>query len=365
MLFRSQPRAKNYKEDVVGPKARSKAVFRAVARSRWLVAQWGMLLVGVALVVLLVTRPAIGLALLWNVIIPIAPALIVVAPGLWRNICPMATVSLLPQALGLARGAFLSSRGVGNVALIGAVALVGVVILRHASLNANGVASAMVLTIAAAAAFGMGIRYEGRSGWCNGLCPIHVVEKLYARAPAVTFRNARCDTCRRCTVPCPDSTPAMTANRSRAALGRWVGLVFTGGFAGFVWGWFQVPDYAGALTLAEAGSCVAWPLGGALVSLLAYWVIRSLIGDSIRARNTLDNLCAAAAVCSYYWYRIPALVGFGEFYRTGLLYDLSSTLPYAAITVARVLTTSFFVWFLVIRPSPRRSWTTRPVTSAA
>ena len=49
----------------------------------WRAAQNTLLLAGALLVGLLVYFPGAGLAILWNILIPVAPALIVVAPGLW------------------------------------------------------------------------------------------------------------------------------------------------------------------------------------------------------------------------------------------------------------------------------------------
>ena len=63
------------------------------ARALWYAAQYLLLLGGLALVWLLMARPAVGIAIMWNILIPAAPALVTILPGLWRNICPMATFS--------------------------------------------------------------------------------------------------------------------------------------------------------------------------------------------------------------------------------------------------------------------------------
>jgi len=68
---------------------------------------------------------------------------------------------------------------------------------------------------------------------------------------------------------------------------------------------------------------------------------------------------ATAAVSTYYWYRIPALAGFGPYPGTGLLYDLSGVLPDISL-ISHVLTTLFFVWFLLVRNNPGISWLKRP-----
>jgi len=328
----------------------------------WSVVQGCVLLAAVALVGALLVAPAVGLVVLWNVLIPAAPALVVVAPGLWRNVCPMATVSLLPRRLGHWRRRVPSPRAIGILYLLSVAALSLAVMLRHAVFDTGGPSSAGLLVAASTVAFAMGLVYEGRSGWCTSLCPIHSVEKLYARAPAFTLPNARCASCRRCTTPCPDSTPGMTSVRSRSPLGRRVGTVMTGGFAGFVWGWFHVPDYSGAITAVQLVTCLAWPLAGAAASSVAYLAARAWLAPSESALQRLDNAFAAAAVSAYYWYRLPALIGFNAFHDAGLLYDLSGGLPSWTPFALRALTTPFFFWFLVVRNSPGRTWMVRPAT---
>jgi hypothetical protein len=73
----------------------------------------------------------------------------------------------------------------------------------------------------------------------------------------------------------------------------------------------------------------------------------------------LVRVFAAAAVSTYYWYRIPALAGFGPHPGTGQLCDLTAVLPDLPM-VSHVVTTAFFVWFLVIRGSSGLSWMMRP-----
>ena len=49
--------------------------------------------------------PDTGLKVIWRVVIPLLPLLFFVAPGLWRNICPLAASNQTPRALGLHPGA--------------------------------------------------------------------------------------------------------------------------------------------------------------------------------------------------------------------------------------------------------------------
>ena len=53
-------------------------------------------------------------------------------------------------------------------------------------------------------------------------------------------------------------------------------------------------------------------------------------------------------------------MGFNVFRETGLLYDLSNTLPAWTPILLHSMTTAFFAWFLLLRAAPARSWMVRP-----
>ena len=50
---------------------------------------------------LLIAVPKTGLFVMWKVVIPSLPALFLIAPGLWRNLCPLAASNQTPRALGI------------------------------------------------------------------------------------------------------------------------------------------------------------------------------------------------------------------------------------------------------------------------
>ncbi len=336
------------------------------ARAFWNAAQFVLLAVGAALVWLLAFRPAAGIAIMWNIFIPAAPALVTLVPGLWRNICPMATFNLLPRRLGLSRRWKMPERLAAWLGLVSVAALFAIVPLRHICLNINGPATAIMLLSAAAIAMSMGFLFEWRSGWCTSLCPIHPVEKLYGSAPAFSFQNARCALCAQCTTPCPDSTPSMTplsVAPHALPLQITVGEFMAGSFFGFVWGWYQVPDYLGAIGWREIAAAYLWPFGGALVSFAAFKAIRWLAAGIPGASRIVQRAFAAAAVSTYYWYRIPALTGFDP--RSGVLYDVTAHLPAWFPLASHIATTAFFFWFLVIRQVRGVSWQKRPAFAQA
>lgn len=329
----------------------------------WRFVQYLGLVAGFVLVGLLLFLPALGLDLLWNGLIPLAPALIVVAPGLWRNICPMATFSLLPRRWGLSRQAQMPQPTAAVLGALSLAALLLIIPLRHLVLNTDGPATALMLVLSAALAFSLGVAYDWRSGWCNGACPIHPAEKLYGQSPAITVANARCDACHQCSTPCPDSTRSMQPLVTRPGLlARMTGHVMVGGFAGFIWGWYRTPDHAGLPTGSDILAAYAWPFGMGMLTLLIYGIAYRRGCRTTNARRRLVRLFAAAAVCTYYWYRIPMLAGFGPHAGSGMLLDLTESWP-ALPWLSHGVTTAFFLWFMLIRADSGRAWLHRPARS--
>jgi Pyruvate/2-oxoacid:ferredoxin oxidoreductase delta subunit len=319
-------------------------------RRIWVALQAGLLLVGVVLVGLLLFWPVVGIALLWNLLIPVAPALVTIVPGLWRNICPMATFHVLPQKLGIARNIRMPESGAAALRLISMMLLFVVVPMRRIGLNVDGTLTAIMLVSAAVVASVMGALFEMRSGWCTSLCPIHPVERLYGTNPAMAFKNARCDLCEACSNPCPDSTPEMTPTFAGATkVQQSLGNFLVGSFPGFVWGWFQVPDYSPQQVGAhEIMTAYVWPLGACIATYVVFRIGEHIFRRKDNATAILHRVFAAAAISTYYWFRLPGP---------------ASLLPDWFPLASHVVTTPFFFWFLVLR-SPKVSWLKRPVMAS-
>jgi hypothetical protein len=327
----------------------------------WRAVQVLLVAVGTVLVGLLIFLPGYGLDLFWNFLIPVAPALIVLVPGVWRNICPMATVGLLPRHLGFSQRRPMPQTVRTILIVVGFAALLLVVPLRHAWLNFSGPATATMLLIACVVAFGLGARYEWRSAWCSSLCPIHPVEKLYGTVPLVTVSNSQCLSCEKCVAPCSDSTRTMTplvTNNEKTE--KRVGLLMTGGFWGYVYGWYQVPDFFMPMSLQDWIVLFAWPFIGGVVSLLVFNVMLKKTDKS--SRKYLIRFFAFGAVATYYWYRLPMLFGYSEIPTNGMLVDLTTTMPVWFHDLMQLSTTVFFFWFMLLR-NPSLSWSRRPAYS--
>lgn len=234
-----------------------------------------------------------------------------------------------------------------------------VVPVRHLVLDTNGPATGVVLIVLAVGALLAGYQYEWKSGWCSGLCPVHGVEKLYGQRVAWTPANAHCGQCRNCALPCPDSVPqAHPLVQAKTSSHRLAGALLIGGLPGFIWGWFHVPDYSSLPSGPDIFAAFAWPYFGMAISLLTYWVLQRHLPE--RYRKHLISIFATAAVSLYYWYRLPALIGFGLFPGDGRLVDLTGVLPAWAPVMLQLGALSFFGWWLLARPAMDKGWTVRP-----
>lgn len=327
----------------------------------WKIIQILLWVIGLVIVGLLLFKPEIGILVFWNLLIPIAPAILVIIPGVWRNICPMSSTALLPRKLNLFKVRKISLNSQGNLYLLGVMALLIIVPLRHLQLNINGPATATMLLVAAFIAIVMGIFVEWRSGWCASACPIHSVERLYGSTPIFTTDNAHCSSCEKCVSVCPDATKQMTAALTRNIPSeRFASLLMTGGFLGFIWGWYQVPDHHGPLDFSSVILAYAWPFACGFASLLVYMFIRAEL--TTKQTLLLNRFFAASSVACYYWFRIPSLFGVGIYPSDGVLIDLSASLPPWFSLAVQLTSTSFFLWFMMIRPlkKAKQSWSIRP-----
>jgi len=325
----------------------------------WRIVQTAVWMLGAAILFCLLFYPPIGVLLFWNILIPVAPALIVVVVGVWRNVCPLATTNLLPRHLGLSNRRKLSPKQLGILNLIGVLALYIIVPLRHALFNANGVATGLLIISMAVIGVSLGFFYEWKSAWCSGLCPIHPVEKFYGGNILMSVPNAHCNECMKCVAICPDSTPNVNPKSYvKSSNQKATALLIVGGLPGFIWGWFHVPDETQLTTLYAFFSVYTMPLIGFIATLVVYATLSAIIQPKYERR--LIGFFAASGVSCYYWFRIPALFGFGDFAKDGLLINLRNVIPEWSITAVTITTTAFFFYWLLGRKQNRKSWLIRP-----
>jgi len=160
-----------------------------------------------ALAAVLAFLPEFGLKLWWGFAIPVVPALVVIAPGLWRQICPMAFLNQAPRTFGFSKERDLPELARDWAFAIATAIFFVVVALRYPLLNQNGPLVALAVVVVLVAAFVGGLIYKGRSGWCGTFCPLGPIQRDYGQAPLVMVRNGYCPTCVGCQKNCYDFNP--------------------------------------------------------------------------------------------------------------------------------------------------------------
>ncbi len=325
----------------------------------WRSLQWLFFGIGLGLFLLLVFLPEMGVTAFWNVLIPVAPLLFLLMTGFWRNVCPLASVAMLPHHLNWSKKQRIPLKWQGRLALMSVVLLFLIVPARHLALNNDGLATAITLAFLATLAFVGGVFFDVKSAWCSGLCPVHPVEKLYGQKVAFTPQNAHCGACHNCVMPCPDSTPKQMDKAPNQRNTQAVATtLLTGGLPGFIWGWFHVPDCRGAADWRECLVAFGLPWLTLAITLTAFVLLRKFLPKS--RERLLVSVFAAASISCYYWYRIPSLVGYGLFPQDGLLVDLTQALPLWSVMAMQVVAVAFFGWWLVLRNPEPNVWAVRP-----
>lgn len=335
-------------------------IFSTRERTIWRLAQVLIWAVGMFVWGALIFKPDLGLHLLWNVLIPVAPALLVIAPGAWRNVCPLGSMSLAPHHFRLSQHKRLPPMWRGRLYLGAFVLLIVVVPFRKVLLDSNGPVLAAILGVVGLLAIGLGVVFEQKSGWCSSLCPVYPVELLYGSRPVVSVPNAHCPRCSQCVMPCSESTAGLTPRTAiDTELGQWVGIVFTGFFPGFVWGWYNVPAYSGWQGISHLHLAYGIPFTAGGMTLALYLGLRTVWS---KHEDLIANVFAASAIMTYYWFRLPPIFGIGD-PAAAIIVDISAWLPPWSATALRIFELAAFGWLMVGRTGKRRAWETPPPTA--
>ena len=239
----------------------------------------------------------------WNLAIPLMPLVLLLVPGLWRNLCPLATINQLPRLLRLSFAASLPRfLGQWTFAIAG-LAFVAIVVLRPLVFeNANHALLALLAAFAAAALLG-GILFKGKSGWCGSFCPLAPIQKVYGQAPALVVPNAFCKPCVGCHKNCYDFNPRpaliedLNDPNHRYA---WHRHAFLGLLPGLVFGFFSyrgLVEESTALYLRSLLTAIVFS-GGLYFFLLAYIPLSAY-------RIALLALCTALSI--FYWFALPTM----------------------------------------------------------
>jgi hypothetical protein len=285
-----------------------------------------------------------GNRLFWTVAIAALPLFwTVVGYHLWRRICPLAVMSQLGRLLG-----FPGKRKAGdwlarNYMVVQLALMIACLSLRLVATNGSAMWLAGFLAVVTLAAITTSVVYAGKT-WCNYLCPVGLVEKLYtepSRGVAPPPVNSQCMPCVACKKHCPDIDQEqgywkeLSDPPRRTAYYAWPGIVV--GFYVYYWllagdwdyyfsgawayerdqpdswlgpGFHFLPDVprvaAAPLTLIAFG-VASWLVFAAIEAVAARRALARIDGDAPAAP---DRAAAARATVRH---RLIALAGFAAF----------------------------------------------------
>ncbi len=259
----------------------------------------------IGLCVLLVAAPDTGLDLWWGVLVPALPLVWFAAPGLWRNVCPLAAVNQVPRVLGFTRGRTAPGWFRTYAPLVGIGLFLAAVFSRPVLFEDSGTATAGLILAALVAAFSGGLVLKGKSGWCSSLCPMLPVQRLYGQTPLATIPNSHCKPCVGCTKNCYDFNPRVAFLADLHDDDRqWstTRKLFAGAFPGLVVAFFTAPDPDTA-GVAEHYARMALAVGASAGSFVA---LEALLPVSTPKLAAVYG--AAALILFYAWVAWPVAI---------------------------------------------------------
>lgn len=273
----------------------------------WYAARVLVLAVALGLAALLLLAPETGLPLFWGLAIPVLPAVLVIAPGLWRQVCPMATMNQLPRLGGFSRALDLPPALKAGAFGISVALFVAAVSLRAPVLNHSGTVVGAGLVAVLGLAFVGGLVFKGRSGWCGTFCPLAPIQRTYGQAPLVVVKNGYCNPCVGCQKSCYDFNPRAAVfsdlydDDPRHAAQR---RLFMALLPGLVLGYFlqgPAPAYGALLQLAVL-------LGACCASAGLYMLVLAFVPATPANPYRVALAFGALALSAFYWFAGPTLV---------------------------------------------------------
>ncbi len=264
----------------------------------WHAIRIGSVLAYLALCVALFIRPAGGLFVFFKVIVPLLPILFFTAPGLWRNICPLAAANQTPRVRGFTRALtppdWLRRYGV----VISIVLFFGITSARLALFNHSGPATGVLLSLTIINAFVAGYAFKGKSGWCSSICPLLPLQRVYGQTPFAKVPNSHCQPCVGCTKNCYDFRPSVAYQADlHEPDPAWTAprKLFAAALPGFVLGFFTLLHSTGIALPQTYLRLALFFLG----SVGLFYAVQALASVS---STVLIALWASAAINIFYWF---------------------------------------------------------------
>lgn len=244
--------------------------------------------------------PERTLHIFWGLVVPILPITFLFSPLLWRSACPLATANRAGNRFYPKRA--LPSSNASKTSAISISLLFVLVPARHLLFNENSAVLAITILAVLLLAFVMGTQFKFKSGFCNTLCPVLPVEKLYGQSPFMNVKDTRCSACSLCTAKgCLDVAPQKSISKVIGSLTRsnkWLNTplgLFAMSFPGFIIGYFTVSNGDAANPL--------WVYGYiGICSVVCYLASRIIVTLSRIPFEQALALWAGYSIGIYYWY---------------------------------------------------------------
>jgi NADPH-dependent 2,4-dienoyl-CoA reductase/sulfur reductase-like enzyme/ferredoxin len=275
---------------------------RRISIRQWRAIRLVVFTLGIAEIVLLFVIPESGLDLFFGIAVPALPLLWFVAPGVWRNLCPLAAANQTPRLFGFTRGLTAPPWIAEHGYLIGVTAFFVLVPARKFLLEDSGPALGVLLAVLLVLAFVGGVFLKGKSGWCSTVCPLLPVQRLYGQHAFIQSPNSHCEPCVGCAKNCNDFNPHVAFLADQYDADRVWQLrrrLFAAAFPGLIVGFYTTPSPP------EVSIPVMYGLVGlsVLVSVGLFFVLDTVL------RQPLGRLTAVWAVLAlnfYYWWTSEA-----------------------------------------------------------
>jgi Cyclic nucleotide-binding domain len=177
-----------------------------LARVWWVeVLRWIALAVFIIVPIFAFLVQSLAGRIVWTVVVAALPFFIVlVGYHRWRRICPLAFFAQIPVKIRRPGTRRASKWSESNYYLIAFSVFVFSLWIRLIATNGNGRAISVFFVVLALAALTIGAFYTGKT-WCNYICPVSFVEKIYTEPHSLRqTENSQCEKCSACKKFCPD-----------------------------------------------------------------------------------------------------------------------------------------------------------------
>jgi hypothetical protein len=175
---------------------------------RWMIAARIVMVLAFAATIPAILGIEHGNRLLWTVCIAALPFFwMTFGYHLWRRICPLAVMSQIGRLLGRPGARKMGDWMSKHYLLVQLAIMIVALSLRLVATNGSDLWLAGFLGVVAACAIVTSFVYAGKT-WCNFLCPVGMVEKIYTeparRALPPRDVSSQCSPCVACKKHCPD-----------------------------------------------------------------------------------------------------------------------------------------------------------------